>query len=62
MESAILAAEQDVARLEAESSRPDLATDHARAAAAYELLSTAQQRVAALYARWTELEAIQSGG
>ena len=62
MESAILASEQNVARLEAESSRPDLATDHARAAAAYELLSTAQQRVAALYARWTELEAIQSGG
>ncbi|MHC4809879.1 MAG: ABC-F family ATP-binding cassette domain-containing protein [Planctomycetota bacterium] len=62
MEETILAAEEEVARLEVASAQPGLATDHERARAAYEQLAAAQDRVAALYARWSELEAIRSGG
>jgi ATP-binding cassette subfamily F protein uup len=61
MEEAILEAEAEVERLEAAAADPRLATDHAGAAAAYEALTAATGRVATLYARWAELEAIVAG-
>ncbi len=57
MEGAILAAEQEVAHLEAKSADPAMATDHVLAAATFKSLSEAQDRVKRLYARWAELEA-----
>ncbi|MCH8821739.1 ABC-F family ATP-binding cassette domain-containing protein [Patescibacteria group bacterium] len=62
MEKVILEAEVEVERLESESSDPALTTDHVRAAGIYNELSVAQTRVKELYARWAELDAIQSGG
>lgn len=58
MEHTILAAEDDVKRLEAESVDPALVSDHERAAKVYRALSTAHERVKTLYARWAELEAV----
>ncbi|MDP6479506.1 MAG: ABC-F family ATP-binding cassette domain-containing protein [Phycisphaerales bacterium] len=56
METSILDAEKEVARLEAESADPLMSTDHVHAAETFEALSVAQERVKALYARWVELE------
>jgi hypothetical protein len=56
METAILDAEEEVARLEAESADPLMSTDHIRAAETFKALSVAQERVKTLYARWAELE------
>ena len=61
MEAAILAAETDAEALEAVTNDPAVAADHAKASAAFEALSTGQEKVRALYARWAELESIQSG-
>ena len=61
MEQDILQAENDVERLDAEIADPELARDHVKVKRRYELLSKAQEKVKALYARWVELEAIQSG-
>jgi ABC transport system ATP-binding/permease protein len=61
MEAAILAAEQEVERLEAATRDPATLADHARAADAYARLAAATDRVKALYERWTELEAMQGG-
>ena len=62
MEETILQAEAEVEQLEADAADPALASDHVRAAETYSSLSAAQRRVKELYARWAELEAIQSGG
>jgi ATP-binding cassette subfamily F protein uup len=58
MEDAILEAEGEVERFEAEAADPAIASDHVRLAALYESLSEAQDRVKALYARWAELDAL----
>lgn len=60
MEKAILEAEKDAAKFERAAADPSLSSDHVRATSAYELLSTAQGRVKELYARWSELDAIQN--
>ncbi|MCP3902710.1 MAG: ABC-F family ATP-binding cassette domain-containing protein [Planctomycetes bacterium] len=62
MEAVILDAEAEIERIEAEVADPALASDHVRAAQTYSALSAAQSRVKELYARWAELEAIQSPG
>ncbi len=56
MEAAILAAEESHSRAEAVLNDPAVAADHVRMAAACKELERAQQAVAALYARWQELE------
>ena len=57
MEAAILAAEGDVESLQATVADPAVLADHVKARDAYEKLGAAQERVEALYARWSELEA-----
>ena len=59
MEQRILEAEAEVERLEGEAADPALATDHERATRVYAALSAAQESVAAMYARWEELEGLQ---
>ena len=61
MEKAILVAETEAEALEAATTDPAVASDHAKAAAAFEALSTGQEKVRTLYARWAQLESIQSG-
>jgi len=61
MEEAILEAETEAETLEVATTDPAVVADHAKAAAAFETLSTAQEKVRLLYARWAELESIQSG-
>lgn len=61
IEQNILQAEMEVERLDGEIADPELAQDHIKVAQRYELLSKAQEKVKALYARWVELEAIHSG-
>jgi ATP-binding cassette subfamily F protein uup len=56
MEEAIVAAEEEVARLHDRLSEPSVATDHIAAKAAYADIEQAQERAAALYSRWEELE------
>jgi ATP-binding cassette subfamily F protein uup len=56
MEAAILAAENDVARIEALFAEPDFYTEHAADLARFEAeLRKAREEVARLYARWAEL-------
>jgi ATP-binding cassette subfamily F protein uup len=57
MENAILAAEEEVERLDALVLDPEVMADHARLQGGYAELHTAQQLVETLYARWEELEA-----
>ncbi len=61
METAILKAEEQVHQLEAEAAEPGLVSDHVRATAVYSKLKDAQAHVTHLYARWSELEAMQGG-
>ena len=61
MEEAILEAEGELEALQAAADDPALATDHARAAKAYEELGAVQKRVQDLYARWAELDAMRGG-
>ncbi|MBG84814.1 MAG: ABC transporter ATP-binding protein [Phycisphaerae bacterium] len=61
MEQSILDAESLVEKLEKQAAEPDVLNDHIKAAEIYESLSQAQDRVRSLYARWTELDAIESG-
>ena len=56
MEASILAAEEAHARAESTLNDPAVAADHVRMAAACKELERAQESVAALYARWQELE------
>lgn len=60
MEERIGQAEARVSRAEAAVNDPAIASDHARMAAACDELGAAQQAVAALYARWEELESKQA--
>ena len=60
MEAAIESAERACAEAEAEVADPKVAADHARMAHACQRLESAQASVAALYARWQELEAKRS--
>ena len=62
IESAIERAEADAARAEAEIQKPAVLADHEKMAEACAVLDAAQARVAALYARWDELETKQAGG
>ncbi|MBO6513288.1 MAG: ABC-F family ATP-binding cassette domain-containing protein [Phycisphaerales bacterium] len=62
MEEQILEAETAVEELEAQAADPNLVADHQKAAVVYEQLKDAQTRVAELYARWSELEQMQSSG
>ena len=57
IEASVLAAEEDVARLEKESADPQIMADHRKAHERYAQLSKAQRLVHTLYARWQELEA-----
>lgn len=61
MEEAILDAETEAEALEVATTDPAITADHAKSAAAFEKLSDAQEKVRLLYARWAELESIQSG-
>ena len=61
MESAIEAAERVCADAEAAVADPGIAANHARLADACQRLEAVQAAVAALYARWQELEARRSG-
>ncbi len=61
MEEAILAAEAEISRLEAETNSPAVLADHSRSAAAFASLAAASERVRTLYERWAELERIAAG-
>ena len=61
MEDTILRAETEVERLETVANAPETIADHVKSAEAYKALSHAQDQVRTLYARWSELEAIQAG-
>jgi ATP-binding cassette subfamily F protein uup len=60
IESTIMAAEETVARCEAEVARAS-AGDHTAMAAACQALEEAQREVERLYHRWQELEAKRAG-
>ena len=62
IEEAILEAEAEVERLEAEAADPALTSDHKRAATVYSKLKDGHTLVTDLYARWAELDAMRSGG
>ena len=62
MEEAILEAETQVERLEAEAADPALTSDHKRAATVYTKLKDGHTRVTDLYARWAELDTMRNGG
>ena len=62
MEEAILSAEAKVECLEAEAADQTLTSDHKRAATVYSNLKDGQAKVANLYARWSELEAMRGDG
>jgi len=59
MEDAILEAEAEAGRFEAEAAELALTSDHERATEVYQHLAAAQQRVKALYERWAVLESKQ---
>ena len=61
MEEAILLAENEAEELKAKAEDPRALDDHVLLTQAYEQLGEAQRRVEMLYARWTELEAMQQG-
>ena len=60
MEAALETAEKAQAAAEAKVSDPAVAADHTKMAAACKALESAQAAVAALYARWQELESKRS--
>jgi ATP-binding cassette subfamily F protein uup len=60
MESAILEAEAAVTELTQQSGDPSVMADHERFAKVCAALTEAQQRVAGLYERWEELEAMRN--
>ena len=55
-------AEAEVARLQAEMTSPAVASDAARLKELYAAVEAAQAKVAQIYARWEELEALNRGG
>ncbi len=56
MEERILAAEAEVARLQAELESPEVVSDHEKLQQVYEARSEAQRKLDELFARWEELE------
>ncbi|HLJ57482.1 MAG TPA: ABC transporter C-terminal domain-containing protein, partial [Chthonomonadaceae bacterium] len=60
MEAAIEAAEAEAARLHDRLAEPSVAADHVEARRVYASYEQAQERIAALYVRWEELESRQS--
>ncbi len=56
MEERIIAAEKELARLQAELNDPFVATDHERLQVVYQEHREAQQKLETLFARWEELE------
>jgi ATP-binding cassette subfamily F protein uup len=63
MESTILAAETEATRLEALFAEPDFFENHRADLQTQQAnLDAARKRVAALYARWAELEGLKAGG
>jgi ATP-binding cassette subfamily F protein uup len=60
MEARILEAEQSLEAIRAEMQAPDVVSDAVRLHTCYDRLQTAEAEVAALYARWAELEAKQT--
>ena len=61
MEEAILLAENEAEELKAKAGDPAVLADHVKLTEVCELLGKAEDRVADLYARWTELEAMKQG-
>jgi len=61
MEEAILLAENEAEELKSKSGDPAILADHVKLTQVCEQLGEAEQRVADLYARWTELEAMKQG-
>jgi ATP-binding cassette subfamily F protein uup len=61
MEEAILLAENAAEELKAKSGDPGVLADHVKLTKICRQLGEAENRVAALYARWTELEAMKQG-
>jgi ATP-binding cassette subfamily F protein uup len=61
MEEAILIAENEAEELQAKSNDPGILADHVKLTEVCEKLGEAETRIADLYARWTELEAIKQG-
>jgi len=59
IEAAILEAEADVERLDAQLQDANAAADHVKLAQLHDALREAQERVETLYSRWQELEAKQ---
>jgi len=59
MESLILEAEQELETIRAEMHSPEVVSDGPRLHACYQKMQSAEAQVAALYARWAELEAKQ---
>jgi ATP-binding cassette subfamily F protein uup len=59
MEARILEAEQELEAIRAEMQSPEVVSDALRLHACYEKLQAAEANVAALYARWADLEAKQ---
>ena len=59
MEARILEAEQELAAIHAEMQSPEVVSDGLRLHECYERSQAVEARVAALYARWAELEAKQ---
>jgi ATP-binding cassette subfamily F protein uup len=57
MEERILAAEHELESLQAQMQAPDVVSDGVKLQETYESMQAAEARVAALYARWAELEA-----
>ena len=63
MEASILAVEENIARIEALFAQPDFHRDHGpRTNDLMAELAADKERVAKLYVRWQELEAIREGG
>jgi len=61
MEEAILLAENEAEELQAKSGDPAVLADHVKLTEVCESLGKAESRIADLYARWTELEAMKQG-
>ena len=57
MENAIMAAEEQVANLQAEMQKPEIVADYQKLKTVMDAVHEAEQKVAALYNRWEELEA-----
>jgi ATP-binding cassette subfamily F protein uup len=60
IEGKIEAAEAELERLKERLNDPEVATDHVKIQECWAQVQQAEERVAALYARWEELEALKA--